>query len=132
MGPKCAAACKSLNACQQFREGEWLDEVVIASRTQAAHPFINFAESADDKDWRPDPMFSQALHNGDTIVRRQVYLVSVCRQRIDKLRSCLGIILHNQNSPAMISRYLPTTDGIQLHVIFHLASAVKANLFVIN
>jgi hypothetical protein len=71
VGPKCAAACKSLNACQQFREGEWLDEVVIASRTQAAHPFINFAESADDKDWRPDPMFSQALHNGDTIDIRQ-------------------------------------------------------------
>src|SRR6516165_7267127 len=38
---------ESLNTGKQFREGKRLDEVVVATGAQAAHPIFNFAKSAD-------------------------------------------------------------------------------------
>src|SRR5208282_2486085 len=44
-----AAPNQRLDPRNQLREGEWLDEVIVAARPQAAHAFVDLAERADDQ-----------------------------------------------------------------------------------
>src|SRR5882757_6743674 len=66
-----AASGESFDTGQQFREGERLDEVIVAAGAQAAHPVIDFAQRADDQGGRDDPVLPQAPDNRDTIDIRQ-------------------------------------------------------------
>jgi hypothetical protein len=62
---------ESLDTGEQFREGERLDEVVIAAGAQAAHPIINLAERTDDQGGRDDSLFPQASNDRDSIDARK-------------------------------------------------------------
>src|SRR5881392_3995367 len=62
-----AAPGKGLDTGQQFGEGEWLDEIVVAAGAQSPYPIVDLAQSADDQNRRSDAVVPQASHNGDAI-----------------------------------------------------------------
>src|SRR6516164_2051054 len=62
-----AATSERLDARQQFREGKWLDEVIVPAGAQAADPVIDLAERADDQDRGGDPLLPQLLHYRNSI-----------------------------------------------------------------
>src|ERR1700738_3429107 len=54
-----AAPGQGLDPRQQFREGERLDQVIVAAGAQAAHAIVDLAERADDQGRRGDAVFPQ-------------------------------------------------------------------------
>src|SRR6516162_3233126 len=62
-----AATGERLDARQHFTECERLDQVIVATRTQAAHAIVDFTKSAEDQRRRDDPFFPQAANNLDPV-----------------------------------------------------------------
>src|SRR5262245_57152552 len=118
-----AASRKSLDPRQQFRECEWLDEVVIATGAQTTYPIVDLTERTDDQDRRGDPALSQALHHCDSVDIRQhtinrhhgvigrmsmaqrlvaiggqIHLIAVRRERLHQLPSCFRVVLNDENA----------------------------------
>jgi hypothetical protein len=112
----------ALRRAQQFREGKWLDEIIIAAGTEAAHPIVDLAKSADDQGGRDDPTFPEAPDDRKPIdirkhavdyhhsiigristaqsvaaVARQINLIAARREEIHKLLGCFRIILNDEN-----------------------------------
>jgi hypothetical protein len=76
-GPHCepddhgAAASQGVHARQQFGASKRLDEVVISTGTQAAHPIVDHAERADDRSGRGNAAFPQPLNDCNSVDSRK-------------------------------------------------------------
>src|SRR5262249_18196373 len=62
-----AAAPERLQARQQFDEGEWLDQIVVAAGAQAAHAVIDLAERGDDQERCGHAVIAQLAHHRDAV-----------------------------------------------------------------
>jgi hypothetical protein len=127
------AAGESLDTRQQFCEGKWLDEVIIATGAEAAHPIIDLAESADDQGGRDDPAFPKAPDNRESIDARkhaidchhgivgrtsaaqsvvavecQINLIAARREGIHKLIGRFWVVLNDENAAPPFGHYHPT------------------------
>src|ERR1700693_2512139 len=65
-----AAPGKGFDAREQFREGERLDEVIIAAGTQPAHQVIDLAHRTEYQGRRDNAVFPQATNDGKAIDSR--------------------------------------------------------------
>src|SRR5262245_3983743 len=64
---RAAAPGERFDPRQQFREGERLDEVVVAARAQAAHAIVDLAEGADDQSGREDALVAQPADDREPV-----------------------------------------------------------------
>jgi len=117
------APSKRLDARQQFDERKGLDQIVVATGPQAAHPIIDFSQRTYDQDRRSDAHVAQSTHDCDSIdvrehaidrdhrilasnaaaqrlaaVRCNIHLITITRERVRKLPGGLRIIFNDQNS----------------------------------
>src|SRR5207249_2671786 len=61
------AADQSLNAREQFGKREWLGQVIVATRLQAAHAIIDSSLRAEHNDRYADVLLAQLLHERKTV-----------------------------------------------------------------
>ena len=66
-----AATGERIDTGQHLRGGERFYQVVVSARAQAAHPVIDFAESAQDQRRGNDPLPPQAADDFDPVDARQ-------------------------------------------------------------
>src|SRR4029453_17067137 len=67
LGDDVAAPAKRLDARQQLDEGVRLYQIVVAAGTQAARPFVDLTERADDQEGRRIALHAQPAHDGDAV-----------------------------------------------------------------
>src|SRR4029453_3262857 len=67
LGNDVAAPAKRPAARQELDEGIRLDQIVVAAGTQAAHPFVDLSERADDQEGRRIALHAQPAHDGDAV-----------------------------------------------------------------
>src|SRR5262249_4607841 len=143
-----AASRKSFDPRQQFRECEWLDEVVIATGAQTTYPIVDLTERTDDQDRRDDPALSQALHHGDSVdigqhainrhhgiiggmsvaqrlvaIGCQIHLIAVRRERLHPLPSCFRVVLNDENAAS--------DSGHDLGSPYRRTKAARESTFVV-
>src|SRR6516225_3846801 len=126
-----AASGQRLDPRQQLREGERLDQIIVAAGAQTAHPIVDFAKRTDDQNGRDDAVVAQVLHHGDAIdVRKhaidghyrvvggtgaaqrlsagggEVDLIAAGRERLDQLPGGLRVVLYDENAAAAFTHDL--------------------------
>jgi hypothetical protein len=137
-----AASGESVDPGQQFREGERLDQVIIAAGAQAAHPIVDLAQRTDDQGGCNDPIFPQTPDNRDSINARkhaidrhhgifgrtsaaqsvvavdsEIDLIAARRQRIYELLGGLAVVFNDENAALRCCHDFcvsnPTPEGIR-------------------
>ena len=118
-----AASGESLDTGQQFREGKRLDEVVIATGAQAAHPIVDLAERADDQGGRDDAVFPKAPDDRNSVDARkhaidrhhgivgrtsaaqsivavdsEIDLIAARREEVHELLGRFGVVFDDENA----------------------------------
>src|SRR6202163_691279 len=136
LGNGFTASAKRLDARQQFDEGKRLDQVVIATGTQATDPIVDFSERTDDQEGRGDAVIAQLTHHRDAIDVRQhavdrdhgivagdaaaqrlvaaggqIHLVTAGRERIHQLTGGFRVVLDDQNTAVTSRHGLPSPNG---------------------
>ena len=84
---------QGLEAGVELREGEGLDQVVVAARAQALDPVVHLAQGAEDQHRRAIPGGSQGAHDGEPVQLRQ--------HAVDDQHVIVGARGHEQSLPAV-------------------------------
>jgi hypothetical protein len=58
---------RRIDPCRQFAEREWLCEIVIAARLEAANPVIDCAKSAQYEDRRAHRFRTEGLNDSEPL-----------------------------------------------------------------
>src|SRR6266481_1756959 len=138
-----ASSGESFDARQQFREGKWFDQVIVATGAQSTHPIIDLTKRADNQRGRDDPGFPQASDDRKSIdarkhavdghhgirgrtpaaqsviaVVREINPIAVRRQEIRKLRGCLRVVFNDENAALSLRHDLASLlIKIEYHVV---------------
>ena len=131
-----AAPRQRLDAREQFREGERLDEIIVAAGAKPPHPIVDLAQRAQNQGRRDDPLLPQAADDGQSVdagqqaidghhrifagprarepfiaVAGEIDLIAAARQRIGELFGGLRVVFDNENAAPRSRHFRLQTDA---------------------